>query len=163
MRNWRRLLFWFLSALWGLQVVWLAWYFAPEVQDVAWRLAQDRTGAAIRQEDSYYRWLLSLAAIIPPQASYVFLDNYQAGKEIEARYHLAPRRHTLLTPDVSPGFLFYTLCQEKASYLIIREGDKPWESADAVHNSAGFRLLPTPGPGLIFQVDHTRLAGKFYD
>ena len=161
--NWRRWLFWLFAALWIGQIIWLAWYFAPEVQDLAWRLSRHRTGTAIRQEDSFYRWLHALAAVIPPQATYVFLDDYQAGKEIEARYHLTPRRHILLPPDVPPSFLFYTLRQEKASWLIVREGDKPWDSVEAVKISPAFHLLPVPGPGLVFKVDYRRLWGRFYD
>lgn len=161
--TWRRRLFWLFSGLWILQVIWLGWYFTPEVQDLTWRLARQRTGAAIRQEDSFYRWLLVLAAIIPPRDIYIFLDNYEAGKEIEARYHLTPRRHVLLPPEVPPGFLFYTLRQEKASFLIIREGDSPWESIEAVKESPAFRLLPVPGPGLVFKVDYQRLRWGFYD
>jgi hypothetical protein len=161
--NWRHWLFWLFSGLWILQVIWLGWYFAPEVQDLAWRLAHQRTGVAIRREDSFYRWLLVLAAIIPPRDTYIFLDNYEAGKEIEARYHLIPRRHVLLPPEVPPGFLFYALRQEKASFLIIREGDSPWESIEAVKESPAFHLLPVPGPGLVFRVDHQRLRGGFYD
>jgi len=153
----------FFLGLWALQVIWLAWYFAPEVQDLAGRLAHRQTGAAVRQEDSFYRWLQTLAGIIPARATYVFLDNYQAGKEIEARYHLTPRRHILLSPEMPPSFLFYALRQEQASWLILREGDKPWESADAVKNSPAFHLLPDPVPGLVFRVDSSRLLGKFYD
>lgn len=161
--NWRHWLCWLFTGLWILQVIWLGWYFAPEARELVWRLARQHTGAAIRQEDSFYRWLLALAAIIPPRDTYIFLDNYEAGKEIEARYHLTPRRHVLLPPEVSPNFLFYTLSQEKASFLIIREGDKSWESIDAVKESAAFRLLPVPGPGLVFRVDRERLLGGFYD
>ena len=152
-----------LLLFWVLQLLWLGWYFAPEVQDLAWRLASHRTGGAIRREDSYYRWLQVLAAIIPPRATYVFLDNYEAGKEIEARYHLTPRRHVLLPPEAPPDFLFYTLRQEKASYLIIREEDQSWASKDAVAQSPAFQAVPVPGPGLLFRVDYTRLLGRFYD
>jgi hypothetical protein len=162
-RNWRQWLFWLFAGLWVLQVIWLAWYFAPEVQDLAWRMASRRTGTAVRQEDSFYRWLLAQTAVIPPQATYVFLDNYEAGKEIEARYHLTPRRHILLPPEVPPSFLFYALRQEKAAFLIIREGDKPWDSIEAVKESPAFHLLPLPGPGLTFRVDYHRLLGRFYD
>lgn len=152
-----------LLLFWVLQLLWLGWYFAPEVQDLAWRLASHRTGAVIRREDSFYRWLQVLAAIIPPRATYVFLDNYEAGKEIEARYHLTPRRHVLLPPEAPPDFLFYTLRQEKASYLIIREEDQSWASKDAVENSPAFQEEPVPGPGLLFRVDYGRLLGRFYD
>jgi hypothetical protein len=161
--NWRRWFFWLFSCLWAGQIIWLGWYFAPEVRDLAWRLASQRTGAAIRQEDSYYRWLQALAEIIPLRDTYIFLDNYEAGKEIEARYHLTPRRHELLPPTVPPSFLFYTVRQTRATYLIIREGDKPWESIDAVKESPAFQLLAIPGPGLVFRVDYSRLAGRFYD
>jgi hypothetical protein len=149
--------------LWAGQILWLGWFFGPEARDAVLRLASQRTGEAIRQEDAFFRWLQSLAPTIPPGATYVFLDDYQAGKEIEARYHLTPRRHILLSPKTPPDFLFYALRQEKAAFLLIREGDKPWESAEAVYHAPAFRLLPVSGPGLIFQVDHTLLLGKFYD
>jgi hypothetical protein len=55
------------------------------------------------------------------------------------------------------------LRQEKASYLVIREGGKPWSSSDAAAESAAFLLLPVPGPGLVFKVDYERLPGLFYD
>ncbi|MHB8069550.1 MAG: hypothetical protein ACYDIC_16785 [Desulfobaccales bacterium] len=152
-----------LLLFWALQLVWLGFYFTPEVRDLAWRLASHRTGAAISQEDPLFRWLQALAGIIPPQATYVFLDNYESGKEIEARYHLAPRRHMLLPPAVPPDFLFFTLRQEKASYLIIREGDQTWESKEAVAQSPAFQMVPVPGPGLLFRVDYARLLGRFYD
>ncbi len=152
-----------LLLLWALQLLWLGRHFAPEVRDLAWRLASSSTGAAVRQEDSFYRWLQALAGVIPPQATYIFLDDYQAGKEIVARYHLLPRRHVLLSPDVSPGFLFYSLRQEKASYLIIREGDRSWDSKEAVGKSPAFKPVAVPGPGLVFRVDYARLLGSFYD
>jgi len=161
--KWRYWLYWLISGLWFLQIIWLAWYYAPDVKEMAWRVASRRTGAAIRQEDPFYRWTLTLAAVIPPGDTYIFLDNYEAGKEIEVRYHLTPRKHALLMPDVPPSFLFHALRQEKASYLVVREGDKPWNSSDAVEESAAFLLLPVPGQGLVFKVDHERLLGKFYD
>jgi hypothetical protein len=148
---------------WAVQLLWLGWFFAPEVREMAWRLASHRTGAAIRQEDSFYKWLQVLAAIIPARATYVFLDNYEAGKEIEARYHLTPRRHVLVPPAIPPDFLFYTLRQEKASFLILREGDQSWDSKEAVAQSPAFHKVPVPGPGLLFRVDYSRLLGRFYD
>jgi hypothetical protein len=66
-----------------------------------------------------------LQAIIPQSATYVFLDDYAAGKEIEVRYYLAPRRHILLSPEITAGFLFYALHQEQAAFLLIRESPKP--------------------------------------
>jgi hypothetical protein len=152
-----------LLVFWALQLLWLGWHFAPEVQEIGWRLASHRTGAAIRREDSFYRWLQVLAAIIPPRATYVFLDNYEAGKEIEARYHLTPRRHVLLPLEVPPDFLFYALRQEKASYLIVRDESQAWDSKEAVAQSSAFQAVKVPGPGLLFRVDYTRLLGRFYD
>ncbi|MDD2900885.1 MAG: hypothetical protein PHU44_00450 [Syntrophales bacterium] len=161
--NWRHWLFRIVLGLWMLQIIWLAWYFAPEARDLAWRVADQRTGAAMRQEDPLYHWLLAVAPIIPPQSTYVFVDNYEAGKEIEARYHLAPRRHILLTPGTPPSFLFYTLHNDQASFLLVREGDKPWVSRKAVQESPAFHRLAVPGPGLVYRVDYRKLSGRFYD
>ncbi len=163
LRNWRHCLFWLVIGCWVGQTIWLAWYYAPDVKEMAWRVASGRTGTAVRQEDPLYRWALTLAAVIPPRDTYIFLDNYEAGKEIEARYHLTPRKHVLLSPAAPPSFLFHALRQEKASYLVVREGKKPWKSQDAVAESAAFLLLPVPGPGLVFKVDYERLPGKFHD
>ncbi|MFZ5452400.1 MAG: hypothetical protein ACOZF2_11115 [Thermodesulfobacteriota bacterium] len=146
-----------------LQIIWLAWYFLPEAQELAGRVADRRVGAAVRQEDPLYRWLLTLAPLIPPQSTYVFVDNYEAGKEIEARYHLTPRRHILLSPEAPPSFLFNALRQEKAAFLLLREGDKPWASREAVQESPAFHRLPVPGPGLVYRVDYPKLLGRFYD
>ncbi len=75
-----------LLGLWGLQVLWLIWHFAPEAGDLARRLAHRDVGVAIRQEDPLYRWTTALKAVIPESAVYVFLDDYAAGKEIQVRY-----------------------------------------------------------------------------
>ncbi|HEY9074063.1 MAG TPA: hypothetical protein VIN67_08010, partial [Desulfobaccales bacterium] len=102
--NWKSFLTRALLILWGLQIIWLFWHFAPEVQDLARRIPQDDVGAAIRREDPLYRWAKSLATVLPPDATYVFLDNYEAGKEIEIRYFLSPRRHILLPPEATAPF-----------------------------------------------------------
>ena len=104
---------------------WLIWHFGPEAGDLARRLARGDVGAAIRQEDPLYRWAAALQAVIPESAAYVFLDDYTAGKEIEIRYYLAPRRHLLLSPELPAGFLFYALHQEHAAFLLIRESPTP--------------------------------------
>jgi hypothetical protein len=150
--------------LWGLQLIWLGAYFGPEVKDLAQRLARGDVGAAVRREDPLYPWLQSLAGLIPGNATYVFLDNYEAGKEIEAHYFLIPRRHILLTPDVPADFLFYTLHQEKASFLLIRDRSLPLGSGvEAAQGSPAFRALDLPGPGLGFRVDYDSLKWGFYD
>jgi hypothetical protein len=159
-RRWVRLLI----GLWALQVLWLFWHFGPEAGDMAKRLAHRQVGQAIRQEDPLYRWTAALKALIPEQATYVFLDDYSAGKEIEARYYLTPRRHVLLSPQVPASFLFYTLHQDRAAFLLIREPTQPsgpW--ARAVGLCPAFKPIELPGPGLVFRVDANLLKWGFYD
>ena len=111
-------------ALWGLQVLWLAWFYWPDVQEMARMAWRGQAGPALRQEDAIYRWSQELAAVIPPMATYVMLERYEPGKELEVRYHLAPRRHVLLLPQTPASFLFYALHQDKAGYLVVREADR---------------------------------------
>ena len=120
-KTWRLWLVGLILGLWGLQVLWLVWHFGPEAGTWPGEPPAGDVGAAIRQEDPLYRWATALQAVIPEHATYVFLDNYDAGKEIEVRYYLAPRRHLLLSPEVPAGFLFYALHQEQAAFLLIRE------------------------------------------
>jgi hypothetical protein len=163
-KDWRHRLTGLVLVLWGLQVIWLAWYFAPDIKELALRIARGQTGPAIRQEDPFYRWLMELAAAIPPGATYIFLDNYEAGKEIQARYHLTLRRHILHGPQLPPSFLFYAVRREGASALIIREsGQALGPGAQAAAQSPAFQRLELPGPGLVFRVDPTRLKGVFFD
>ena len=148
--------------LWGLQVLWLIWHFGPEAADLAQRAARGSLGSAIRQEDPLYRWATALQAIIPESATYVFLDDYAAGKEIEVRYYLAPRRHILWSPEVPASFLFYALHQEHAAFLLIRESQKPLgPGAQAALHSPAFQPVNLPGPGLTFRVDFRPLAVGF--
>ena len=131
---------------------------------MAQRAARGSLGGAIRQEDPLYRWATALATIIPESATYVFLDDYAAGKEIEVRYYLAPRRHILMSPAVPAGFLFYALHQEHAAFLLIRESQKPLgPGAQAALHSPAFQPVNLPGPGLTFRVDYSRLRWGFYD
>jgi len=163
-RNWKFWLIQVLLALWGLQLLWLAWHFGPEARDLVRRIAQGDVGEAIRQEDPLYHWARALSALIPPDASYVFLDNYEAGKEIEVRYYLAPRRHLLLPPDATAPYLFYVLHQEQASFLLIREGDQPLgPGAQAVIQSQVAQPVVIPGLGKVYRVDHRRFHWGFYD
>ena len=163
-RNWKSFLTRALLVLWGLQLMWLAWHFGPEARDLVRRIAQGDVGAAIRQEDPLYCWARALSALIPPDASYVFLDNYEAGKEIEVRYYLAPRRHLLLPPDAGAPYLFYVLRQEQASFLLIREGDRPLgPGARAATQSQVAQPVVIPGPGKVYRVDHRRLHWGLYD
>ena len=164
LRNWRFFLTRALLVLWGLQIIWLIWHFAPEAGDLARRLAHRDVGAAIRQEDPLYRWTTALKAVIPESATYVFLDDYAAGKEIQVRYELAPRRHILLPPELPASFLFYALHQEHADFLLIRESPAPLgPGAQAALHSPAFHPVNLPGPGLVFRVDAGRLGWGFYD
>ncbi len=150
--------------IWGLQIIWLGWHFAPEARDLAWRVAQRQVGTAIRQEDPFFKWFAALATLIPPHATYVFLDDYEAGKEIQARYVLSPRRHILLPPEVPASYLFYTLRREKATFLIIRNQENgPAPAARVAAHCPALKPVPLPGPGLVFRVDYSRLTGDFYD
>lgn len=162
--TWRHRLVRLVLALWGLQVLWLIWHFGPEAGDLAHRVAHRDVGAAIRQEEPLHRWAAALKTVIPQSAAYVFLDDYAAGKEIEVRYFMAPRRHILLPPEVPASFLFYTLHQEQAAFLLIREGQKPLgPGAQAARHSPAFQPLTLPGPGPAFRVDAPLLRWGFYD
>ncbi len=162
--NWKNFLTRTFLILWGFQIIWLCWHFAPEARDLARRLARQDVGAAIRREDPLYRWAAALSARIPADAAYVFLDDYEAGKEIEVRYYLAPRRHLLLPPEASAPQLFYVLHQEQASFLIIREGDRPLgPGVRAALQSQALKELVVPGPGKVFRVDPGKLPWGFYD
>ena len=150
--------------LWGLQVLWLIWHFGPEAADMAQRAARGSLGNAIRQEEPLYRWATALQAVIPQSAAYVFLDDYAAGKEIEVRYYLTPRRHILLSPASPASFLFYALHQEHAAFLLIRQTRKPLSPrVQAALQSPAFQPVNLPGPGLTFRVDFSRLKWGFYD
>ena len=163
-KTWRFWLVRLVLGLWGLQVLWLIWHFGPEARDLAQRAARGSLGSAIRQEDPLYRWATALQAVIPESAAYVFLDDYAAGKEIEVRYYLAPRRHILLSPEVPASFLFYALHQEHAAFLLIRESQRPLgPGARGAMHSPAFQPVNLPGPGLIFRVDASCLGWGFYD
>ncbi len=163
-RNWRTWLLGSIVLLWGLQGLWLAWHFQEEGRELARDLWHGQVGAAVRQKDPFWQWLNTLATLMPPDSTYIFLDNYEAGKEIQARYRLTPRRHVLLAPDVPPSFLFYFLRREKASFLIVRDPGRPLGSGVvAAENSPAFHAVDLPGPGLVFRVDWGRLRGEFYD
>ena len=163
-KTWRLWLVGLILGLWGLQVLWLIWHFGPEAADLAQRAARGSLGAAIRQEAPLYRWATALQAIIPPSATYVFLDDYAAGKEIEVRYYLAPRRRILQPPEVPASFLFFVLHQEQATFLLLRESKKPLgPGVLAALQSPAFQPVDLPGPGLTFRVDFSRLRWGFYD
>jgi hypothetical protein len=163
-KTWRLWLVGLILGLWGLQVLWLIWHFGPEARDLAQRAARGDVGNAIRQEEPLYRWAAALQTIIPESATYVFLDDYAAGKEIEVRYFLAPRRHILWSPAVPASFLFYALHQEHATFLLIRETGQPLgPGVRAAMHSPAFQPVKLPGPGLTFRVDSSRLRWGFYD
>ncbi len=149
---------------WALQGLWVLWELRPEILDTGRRLLFGPRGAAVRLEDPFYRWVEELARVIPPESTYLFLDRYERGKEIEARYHLFPRRHVLGAPHLPPGYLFYLLRHYGAGYLVVHTAPEPLspEVAGAVRSPV-FSPLPPFGQGLVFRVDLNRLAGDFYD
>jgi len=163
-RNWKFCLTRALYVLWGAQLIWLAWHFAPEARDLARRIGLGEVGAAVRQEDPLYLWSASLSAVIPPDAAYVFVDNYESGKEIEVRYYLAPRRHILVSPESPAAFLFHTLHEEQAAYLIVRDQQKPpGPGVQAAVRSQAVLPLKIQGPGQAYRVDYLRFHWGFYD
>ena len=164
LKIWRLWLVRLLIVLWSLQVLWLFWHFAPEAGDLARKIAHRDVGVAMRQEDPLYRWADALKAVIPPDATYVFLDDYAAGKEIKMRYFLAPRRHILKPPNLPASFLFYTLHQENAAFLVLRNQTKRVGlGVQAALCGPAFQPLQEPGPGRAFRVDAGRLRWGFYD
>jgi hypothetical protein len=151
-------------ALFLLQLGWLTFQLSGDIKDLAQRTWRHSWGTAVREEDPFFRWVLTLDRAIPPRATYVFLDNYEAGKEVEARYHLFPRRHLLLLPQSPPTLLFYTLRQNQASYVVIRDPEQTAGSGlQAALNLGAAAPLNLPGPGLVYQVDPRLLKGGFYD
>ena len=147
-----------------LQLGWLAWYLKDDIRDLARRTWRHSWGTAVREEDPFYRWVTELNRAIPPQATYVFLDNYEAGKEVEARYHLFPRRHLLLLPESPPSLLFYTLKQNQVSYIFVRDPrTRQGTGLKAALALGAAKPLNLPGPGLVYQVDPQRIKGGFYD
>jgi hypothetical protein len=150
--------------LWLVQLGWLAWHFAPEAFDLTRRLAGGRTGEAIRQEDHYHRWLEELKTLLPPESTYIFVDCYEAGKDIEARYLLYPRKMVNLNPLATPTVLFEEIKKERAGYLVLRECNlyPHWQFLFQPENKV-FQVLPETGAGMVFKVDPRQLTGGFYD
>ena len=150
--------------LFVLQLGWLAGQLREDIRDMARRAWHHSWGTAVREEDPFYRWVVALNRAIPPQATYVFLDNYEAGKEVEARYHLFPRRHLLLLPESSPSLLFFTLKQEQVSYLFVRDAKQPQvPGLMAALNLGAAKRLNLPRPGQVYRVDPKLIKGGIYD
>jgi hypothetical protein len=146
------------------QLGWLAWQFRGDFADLAHRSLSGAWGNAVREEDPFYRWVAEINRAIPPNITYVFLDNYEVGKEVEARYHLFPRRHLLLLPQAPPSLLFYFLKQNQVSYILVRDPAQASGSGlKAVLELGAARQMDMPGPGLAYQVDARLIKGGFYD
>jgi hypothetical protein len=150
--------------LWLVQLGWLAWHFAPETLDLTRRLASGRTGEAVRRENTYFQWLAEVRELMPPESTYIFVDCYEAGKDIEARYFLYPRQMVNLNPLATPSVLFEKIKKAQAGYLVLRECNlyPHWQFLFQPDNLV-FQALPESGPGMVFKVDPWRLTGGFYD
>jgi hypothetical protein len=163
-KTWRFWLVRLFLVLWGLQILWLIWHFAPEAGHMVRMIAHRDVGVASRQDDQLYRWSQALKAIIPPQATYVFLDDYAAGKAIQVRYYLTPRRQILKPPNLPASFLFYTLRQQDASFLMLRGAPRLSDpGVQAALHCPAVQPLHLPGPGRVFRVDTRVLSWGFYD
>ncbi len=150
--------------LWLLQAAWLGWRFAPEAADVGRRLLSGESGPAVHRQDPFYQFLGRLAAVIPADATYVFVDRYEAGQDIMARYVLYPRTFVRFGPEAPPSFLFATLARRQAAYLVIRDGRLPpgWRFL-ADGESPAFTPVDLNDTGLVWRVDASRLGGRYYD
>ncbi len=150
--------------LWSFNLLYLVWHFAPEAWEAARRLVRGTWGENVRQEDPFYRWTENLKEIIPSRSTYVFLDRYEEGKEMQAAYFLYPRRHVLLLPQAPASFLYFDISRYGASFILIRDPDQSAAaSAKAAMGSAAFHPVKNPGPGLVFEVNRQLLHGDFYD
>jgi hypothetical protein len=150
--------------LWLGQLGWLVWHFAAEAGDLVHRLVSGRVGEAIRREDAFYCWLEEIREMLPAESTYIFVDCYEAGKDIQARYFLYPRKMVALNPLATPAVLFEEIKKERAEFLVLRECNlySQWQFLFQPGNPF-FRALPEAGAGMVFMVDHRRLTGGFYD
>jgi hypothetical protein len=161
---WRRRLLRLVLVLFLLQLGWLVWQFRKDIGDMARRGWSHTWGTAIREEDPFYRWVAELDRDVPHGVTYLFLDNYEAGKEVEARYHLYPRQHLLLLPESAPSLLFYTLRQNNVTYIFMRDAKvPPGPGLQAALDLGAAQRLNLPGPGLVYRVDPKLIHGGFYD
>jgi hypothetical protein len=150
--------------LFVVQLGWLVWQLRGDIGDMARRGWHHSWGMAIRQEDPFYRWVSELSWVVPPETTYLFLDNYEAGKEVEARYQLFPRQHLLLLPESPPSLLFYTLRQNHVTYIFVRDAKlPPGPGLQAALNLGAAKPLDLPGPGAVYRVDPKLIKGGFYD
>jgi len=161
---WHQWLLRLVLVLFVLQLGWLVWQLRQDIGDMARRGWSHTWGTAVREEDPFYRWVTELNRDVPPGVTYLFLDNYEAGKEVEARYHLYPRQHLLLLPEAAPSLLFYTLRQNNVTYIFVRDAKvPPGPGLQAALNLGAAARLNPPGPGLVYRVDPKRIHGGFYD
>ncbi|MGQ9689237.1 MAG: hypothetical protein ACUVXF_10685 [Desulfobaccales bacterium] len=150
--------------LWLGQILWLVWHLRGEGGDLAQRLGRGSWGEAVRLEQPLYRWILQVQRLLPPEATYFFLDNYEAGKEIEVRYHLFPRQHILVSPDTQPSRLFHLLRQHQPAYVLVRDPQLASGFGLKAAMEAGAVVpLNSPSPGLVFAVQPTLITRGFYD
>lgn len=150
--------------LWLVQLAWLAWHFAPEAVDLTQRLISGRLGEAVRQEDPFYQWLGEVKELLPAGSTYIFVDCYEAGKDIQARYFLYPRKMVALNPLATPTVLFEEINKERVEYLVLRECNlyPQWQFLFQP-GSPVFQPLPESGAGMVFRVDPCKVKGGFYD
>jgi hypothetical protein len=150
--------------LWLVQLGWLTWHFAPEALDLTQRLVSGRIGEVVRQEDPYYQWLGEIKELLPPESTYIFVDCYEAARDIQTRYILYPRKMVTLNPLATPTVLFEEIKKERAEYLVLRECNlyPHWQFLFEPGNAV-FQALPESGAGMVFRVEPHKVTGGFYD
>lgn len=153
-----------LGLLWLGQLAYLSWHFAPETVTLARDLAAGRWGEALRRQDPLAREAEKLAAVLPPTAAYLFLDYYEAARDIKIRYLLYPRRQVRLEPRVTPTRLYAEIRRQQAEYLVLPR-QVVFLGLDFLFQAEPepFRPLTGDFDALVFQVEPQRLQGDFYD
>ncbi len=153
-----------LGLLWLGQLAYLSWHFAPETVTLVQDLAAGRWGGGPAAAEPLAQEAEKLAALLPPTATYLFLDYYEAARDIKIRYLLYPRRQVRLEPRVTPTRLYAEIKRRQAEYLVLPR--------QVVFLGLDFLFSPEPEPfrpltgdldALVFQVEPQRLRGTFYD
>lgn len=162
---WRLQLIWVMVLLgWLGQGGWLLWHFAPETKDLIQRLATGTGGEAVRAEDPVAREAKLLACLIPPTATYLYLDHYESGRYLPLRYLLHPRRQVRLDPSLTPSRLYAELQRHQAEFVVLAaDTTYPWLDFLFGATPGPFERLWEAAPAVVFRVRLEQVRHPFYD
>lgn len=149
---------------WLGQFLWLAWNFAPEVRDLARKLLSRTWGESLREQDPLVQEARQLAALMPPEATYLYLDRYEAGRYLQLRYLLHPRRQIRLNPAVTPTRLYDEVRRWQATFLVI-QGWTAYPRLDFLFSAdpRPFRRLWEAAPVVVFATPPAEINSSYYD